>query len=448
MKILLVKSHSYLSAKGIGPQLGLGYIAAVLIKEGHDVKIKDLMLVGPTEAKTEFVQTVKEFKPDLVGITANSHERFYAFEVAAWAKQLGVKKVVMGGVHVTFAGQDTLKHVKAIDIIVTYEGEETMKELCWALENKEDLKKVKGILFRDGQGEIMVTPPRDFIKDLDSLPFPARNLFELEKYDLYLPIPGSPPVTQLVTARGCPFGCKFCSATQFAGHRIRVRSAKNVVDEIELILDKYPRFKTLFFYDDHFTFNKKRVLEICNEIRKRGLKFQFGCYGRVDSIDEELVEHLKSAGCVMISFGFESGSKKVLNLMGKRITPKQIEKAIKIVKKADIIARSSFFFGYPGETPLDVLKTFWLLRKCRIKSHEIVCGFHAILYPGTDLFRTLYNQGYFPDNFNWSERFNLPCYKDVPQYITKFDRLRILFIDFLIKFYRLICKIEKMLARL
>lgn len=447
MKILLVKPYSYVSAKGVGPQLGLGYIAAVLLKDGHDVEIKDLMLAGKVRAKIEFSQTLREFKPDLVGITANSHERFYAFEVASWAKKAGIKKVVMGGIHVTFVPEDTLKHIDSVDIIVRFEGEETMQELCRVLEENGDLRKVKGIAFRDGRREIIVNPPRPFIENLDSLPFPARDLFELEKYDLFLPIPGEPKVIQLISSRGCPFKCKFCSATPFAGNRIRSRSAENVVDEVELILDRYPKFKTLFFYDDNFTFNKKRAIEICDEIKKRGLKFQFGCYGRVDSIDEELVENLRSAGCIMVSFGFESGSKKVLNLMGKGFGPEAIKKAIEIVKRGKIITRSSFFFGYPGENLLDILKTVYLLKKCKIKSYEIVWGRHAIIYPETDLFKTLQDRGYFPDNFNWSERFDIPCNRDVPIYTPRFDKLRVLFIKFLIKFYRLICKIEKRFQR-
>lgn len=425
MRILLVKPHSWFSAKGFGYPLSLAALAAVLLKEGYEVKVLDLMLSKPETAKADLRSLLAEFQPDLVGITCNSHERFYSFDIARWVKDWRDIPVAMGGPHVTFTAEETLQDIGEVDTIVLHEGEETILELCSSIETGSNMRDVKGIVFKEN-GDIVRTASRPFIKDLDSLPLPARHLFPIEKYDLHLPIPGRPKAMHMLTSRGCPFPCRFCSATAMAGRKIRYQSAKRVVDELEEICASYPSFQWIFMYDDHLTLNKKRVMEICQEIFARKVKINWGCYGRVDSIDKKLVEAMASAGCKMISFGVESGSDRVLALMDKRITRKQIETAIKTVKAAGIIARSSFISGYPGETLFDFISTISLIWKTRLTKDELVWNVDPLIYPGTHLFEQLTKSGYLPENFSWSHKMDIPDYKDVPVCVSQFSRLKFL----------------------
>lgn len=429
MKILLVKPHSYSSAKGVGPPIGLGYIAAVLIEAGHYVEIEDLMLTEMSMVKEVLREKLKKVSPDVVGITCNSHERFFAFDVAKWVKEAGDIKVVMGGPHVTFTAEETLDKVPFVDFIVRHEGELTMKELCNTLETGSLVSNVKGLSYRDKEGRVHTNPPRPFIVDLDTLPLPARHLLRIEDYKFFLPVPEMPQVTSLITSRGCPFNCKYCSATIMAGNKIRMRSPKNSVGEIEQILREYPSLSGLFIYDDHFAVNKSRVISICDEIKSRGLHFRWGCYSRVDAIDREVARALKSAGCEMISFGVESGSDKVLKLMNKKVSPEQTIEAIKIVKAEGMMARSSFLYRYPGEGFLDIYKTYILMSKAGLSLDEVIQAEYPIIYPGTDLFAELKNSYYLPDEFNWEDRtnFNLPTFKDVPVYRPPYNALRRVF---------------------
>jgi len=429
MKVLLIKPHSYLSAKGVGPPIGLGYIASVLLEAGHHVEIEDLMLTEIARVEEVLKEKLKKVSPDVVGITCNSHERFFAFDVAKWTKDTGNSKVVMGGPHVTFTAEETLKNVPSVDIIVEHEGELTMEELCNKLGNGTPITDVKGISYRDERGGIHTNPPRSFIADLDKLPFPARHLLKIEEYDFFLPIPEKPRVTSLITSRGCPFTCKYCSATIMNGNKIRMRSPKNSVDEIEQVLHEYPTLGGLFIYDDHFIANKRRAIAICEEIRNRGLHFRWGCYARVDSIDKEVVKALKSAGCEMVSFGVESGSYKILKLMNKKVTPEQIIDAIKTVKAEGMIARSSFLYRYPGEGFLDIFKTYLLMSKAGLSPDEVIQASYPIIYPGTALFEELQSSHYLPEEFNWENRSNydLPTFKGVPVYRPPYNTLRRVF---------------------
>jgi anaerobic magnesium-protoporphyrin IX monomethyl ester cyclase len=329
----------------------------------------------------------------------------------------------MGGPHVTFAAEETLERIKEIDIIVLHEGEDTIVELTKALKLGHPLQNVRGIAYREN-GRIRKTPLRDFVEDLDNLPPPARELFEVDKYDLYLPIYDRPKAMHLLTSRGCPYPCGFCSAKEMSGRKVRYSSPERVIAEIESIKASYPQYKWLFFYDDHLTLKKSRVIKLCEGIIKSRLDFNWGCYGRVDSIDEEIVDAMKEAGCRMISFGVESGNDAVLGLMQKMINAKMIEKAVDIVKKKGLIARASFIFGYPGERFIDFLSTINLCRKLGLDTDEIIWNFNPVIYPSTQLFEDLKSKGYLPEGFSWCERFNLPEYKDVPIYVDRLSKIK------------------------
>ncbi len=423
MRVLLIKPFSWNSAKGLGFPLSLGYLASSLLAAGEEVKILDLQIVEQEDYDRMLFRTLSEFNPELIGITCNSHERFYSFDIARKIKTWKDVPVVMGGVHVTFTAEDTLKHIKEIDIIVFHEGEDTLVELAKALSLGHSLRNVKGIAYREN-GEIKKTPLREYIEDLDRLPPPARELFDVDKYDLYLPLYDRPKAMHLLTSRGCPYPCGYCSAKEMSGRKVRFSSPERVVKEMELIKTAYPQYKWLFFYDDHLTLKKSRVIRLCEEIIKSKLDFNWGCYGRVDSIDEEIVDAMKEAGCRMISFGVESGSDAVLGLMEKKINAKMIEKAITIVKRKGLAARSSFIFGYPGERLLDFIKTINLCRKLKLEKDEIIWSFYPVIYPSTQLFEDLRLMRYLPERFNWCEKFDFPDYKDVPIYINRTSKIK------------------------
>jgi len=431
MRVLLIKPFSWYSAKGLGFPLGLGYLASSLLSAGQEVKVLDLQIVEKEDyeivKKEDYDRmlfgTLSEFEPQLVGITCNSHERFYSFDIARKVKGWRDIPVVMGGPHVTFTANETLRYIGQIDIIALHEGEDTIVELTRALQDGNSLQKVKGIVYRDN-GEIKGSLLRDFVEDLDRLPPPARELFDVDKYDLYLPIYDRPKAMHLLTSRGCPFACGFCSAKEMAGRRVRFSSPGRVVKEMETIKSSYPQYKWLFFYDDHLILIKSRVIKLCEEIVKSKLNYKWGCYGRVDSIDEEIVDAMKEAGCRMISFGVESGSDAVLNLMQKKTNSKMIERAINIVKGKGLVARASFIFGYPGERFNDFLATIDLCHRLKFHNDEIIWNFNPVIYPATQLFEDLRERNYFPGDFKWCVRSNLPEYKDVPLYVNRLSKVK------------------------
>ena len=423
MRVLLIKPFSWNSAKGLGFPLSLGYLASSLLSAGEDVKVLDLQIAEKEDYDGLLFRTLSDFEPELIGITCNSHERFFSFDIARKVKSWKDAPVAMGGPHVTFTAEETLQHIKEIDIIVLREGEDVIVDVTKALKLGHSLQNIKGIAYREN-GTIKKNPPRDFIEDLDRLPLPARELFDVDKYDLYLPINDRPKAMHLLTSRGCPFACGFCSAKEMAGRKVRFSSPARIIKEMESIKIHYPQYKWLFFYDDHLTLIKSRVIKLCEEIIRSKLEFNWGCYGRVDSIDEEVVDSMKEAGCKMISFGVESGSDAVLNLMGKQINAEMTERAVNIVKKRGLIARCSFIFGYPGERFKDSLSTIRLCRKLGLDTDEIIWNFNPVIYPSTELFEGLKNNGYIPEGFSWCERFNLPDYKDVPIYVNRVSKVK------------------------
>ncbi|MFQ6123842.1 MAG: B12-binding domain-containing radical SAM protein [Candidatus Heimdallarchaeota archaeon] len=223
--------------------------------------------------------------------------------------------LVTGGPLPTSSPKDFLQN---FDVVVIGEGEETMLDLVQSVENNSNLSRVKGIIYKE-KGKIKRTPPREFIQNLDNIPFPARGLLDNLAYkDQYAKKFGY-TITSMLTSRGCPFNCDFCSRPVFGNH-FRIRSAANIVDEMEMVLAL--RYDRIWFVDDCFTINRERIIGICNEIIRRGVKIDWECLSRVDTIDKELANKMKKAGCVRVFYGIESGNNSILALMNKQITIK------------------------------------------------------------------------------------------------------------------------------
>jgi len=369
------------------PPLNLMYLAAVLEKAGFYVKIIDANLYNILPR--EIVNIVKRLKPDIIGLTAATATIKTALKyVSEIKKNLSHVFTIIGGPHTTFLPIETLNMSKDLDAVAIGEGEETLLELAESYEKgKPDWPaNIKGIAYRTKNGEIKVTPMRPFIKNLDSIPFPARHLVPFNEYKLFNK---DSPIGSMITSRGCVFACNYCSSSHLMGRMFRARTPKNVVDEIEELVYKY-NVRTIEFIDDIFTLNKKRALEIAKEIRSRKLDINFVASSRVDTINRELLLELKKAGLSTIYYGVESGSERVLRLMNKRITLSQAEKAVNDAKKVGVSTLASFILGYPGETIEEMKMTI----KFSIKLDPDYVQYSILTpYPGTPIYYELKNKG-------------------------------------------------------
>ncbi len=378
MKVCLI-SPPYSSAVeyAIGttsPPLGLAYLASVLRKH-HRVRIIDANVLDYNFEDVR--RELKSFHPEVVGITSTTPSIPQAFTTAKIAKEVREDCIVMmGGPHVTFLPEESLRECRHVDVIVRGEGERTVEELMKTIEEGGSLRKVKGITFRNG-AEIVSTEPRPFIKNIDEIPFPSRDLLPIYKYRAYGVV-----YTTMLTSRGCPFGCSFCASSRLFGKFWRGRSAENVLEEMRMIREEY-KIRNIEFVDDTFTLNRRRVEEICDGIIKEGLDVFWGASSRVDAITKKLAEKMKKAGCWIIYLGVESGCQKILDEIGKRITLEQVKKAVKILKEAGIQVLGSFILGFPGETVSMIEKTISFAKRLNLDWAQF-----SILtpYPGTPLF--------------------------------------------------------------
>ena len=228
-----------------------------------------------------------------------------------------------------------------------------MLELTDRMEKDEGFSGVKGIAFKT-EGKLKVTSPRDFVQNLDDLPFPSRELFDNEAYKKYYSKKFGYTITPMITSRGCPFSCDFCSRPVF-GNDFRTRSHANIVDEVESIVSfGYDR---VWFADDCFTLNRNQVINVCNEIIQRDINVDWECLSRVDTMDKEVALKMKQSGCVRVFFGIESGNNYVLGLMKKQITVEQARKAVYSAKDSGMQVGAFFILGYPGEDDGTVLDT-------------------------------------------------------------------------------------------
>lgn len=358
------------------PPLSLSYLGAVLLREGIEVEVLDLLMSHYSASKVK--QKLKEYRPQVVGTSCATMSYTTASRVLKVCKGFDPGVVtVIGGPHVSFTAEETLERAPWIDIVVRGEGEETLVALIRALEGRANLRGVEGIAFRE-DGAIVLSEPRPPIEDLNALPLPARHLLPLSKYRAL----GVPAV--MLSSRGCPFRCIFCSAPKMFGRRVRFRDPKLVVDEIEM-LHKELGFKEIHFVDDTFTLNPRHAKAICNEIMARNLHIDWHAYSRVDTIDQDLLRLMRKAGCYYICFGIESGSQQVLDTIKKGITLEEAKKVVRLAAEAGMGMLLSFILGLPGETPETARQTVALAKEFRDK-YGAKYGFHLLApLPGTEM---------------------------------------------------------------
>lgn len=388
MKVLFVNppqtASKYKFMGVIAPPLGIAYMAGVLQENNIDVEILDA-----SAEDMDFKDVEKELlkrKPDLVALTALTPTIGRALETAQVVKEtLPDSIVVMGGYHPTFNFIETLED-ENVDIVIRGEGEYIMLNLVQALENQSSLHDVKGIVFEDKNSkEIVVNPEAPLIQDLDELPFPALNLLPMKKYRL---LDMDTHMTTMITTRGCPMQCSFCSSAAMHGKKIRERSVENIVDEIEYLKTNYD-IDTIAFMDDTFTLKKRKVMAICDEILKRNIEIMWGCTSRVDTLDEKLLKKMKEAGCITIFIGVESADQQQLDNMCKNTTIAKIENAFKIAHKLKIRTIASVALGMPGDTKKIMNKTVKFVHK--LKPNYAIYSL-ATPYPGTRFYKEAFEK--------------------------------------------------------
>jgi len=363
--------------------LGIGYLAAVLEKNGYDVNVIDCQALKLTLSEVE--NELRKRQPDVVGLTSTTLTYKSALKIIKVAKKaLPNCLTVIGGSHVTFWDENALQECPSLDVVVRKEGEITLLEIVQRLEAGKSFHDVIGTTCRK-DGNVIKNPDRPYIENLDELPYPAVHLFPLEQFNKYGNI-----ILPVMTSRGCVYWCDFCTAVRMFGKRYRMRNPKKVVDELEYLHKKYGE-KQYTFYDDAFTVNQKRTEEICNEIIKRGLKIKWDCETRVDMVSKDLLLKMRAAGCIAVWYGVEAGSQKVRDAMGKGISTQQTYNAFKWTQEAGLTAVASIILGFPGETKETAMESVKLLRK--INPDEI--GIYiATPYPGTPMYDRVIKMGW------------------------------------------------------
>lgn len=403
MHILLINCPIRLDANPNCIPYGLATIAGSLRDAGLECEILDFNALRPS--REAILETLRSRSWHLVGlsglITTYSFQNWLIPEL----KRINPDGPVVSGGGLATSSSDLLFEKTPLDIAVLGEGEETMLELCRAVDDGSDLRRIPGIRFREGEW-VVTNPRRKNIAELDRIPFPAWDLLPMETY-LRNPIWGdvagnssgfrqgvqTKRSMNIISSRGCPFSCNYCYHL-FGRSSYRFRSAQNVVEEIEALVDGYGA-DFIGFVDDNMMASEARLLEFCDLLEKKAFPLTWGCHGRVTSARPEILKRMAETGCVWIGYGIESGSQEILTAMNKKATVAQAKEAIRNTRKAGIFPNTTFIFGYPGESSRTVQETVDFKKEMGIE-----CGsFFATPYPGTPLYEKVNGRIKDPEAF-------------------------------------------------
>ncbi len=377
--------------------IGLYYIGALLKENKYDVEIWNWHEINKTPQRIE--EAIKEYRPDVIGFSIVHANRWGGIDIARIAKRIFPDvKIVFGGIGSTFLWEHLLTHFKEIDYIVLGEGEYTFLRLIQCIERRDykSISEIKGIAFREGN-KIVKTDNPEIIHNLDELPMPSRY-FKFQ---------------HLSSSRGCPANCTFCGSPRFWGRRVRFHSPEYFVSQLEQLYNK----GITFFYisDDTFTMRKDRVIHICRKIIEKDLKISWFAISRVNYVDEEILYWMRKAGCIQISYGVESGSEKIRDLLNKRIKTEDIKRAFELTNKYGILARAYFIYGSPGENWKTIQDTIDLIHE--IKPLSVI--FYILdIFPGTALYDDLKRRKKLSDEI-WLDRIEDIMYFETDQRMTQ-----------------------------
>ncbi len=367
----------------------LCYAAGILEDNGHDVKLIDAPADG--SSLEDIVAITKDFNPKLIVMDTSTPTIFNDINIGVTIKQnLEGSFLVLVGPHVSALPEESLVINKNVDAVAKGEYEYTLLDLARNLESKKDLDLVKGLSFSKND-MIIHNPDRPLAENLDEIPFVSRTYARHLNIEPYFYGHSRYPIVTIVAGRGCPYRCVYCVYPQtFSGRKYRYRSAQNVADEMEFIINEFPNVKEIMFEDDTLTANKKICQELCKEIIKRGMKIPWTANSRAD-VDLDTLKIMKTAGCRLLCVGIESGSQQVLDQMKKNLKVNQIRKFMQDAKKAGILVHGCFLLGNPGETKETIRITLDFAKALRPDTAQF---FPIMVYPGTEAYSWAKRNGY------------------------------------------------------
>jgi magnesium-protoporphyrin IX monomethyl ester (oxidative) cyclase len=380
--------------------LNLMYMASCLRDRGFAVGIMDAFALGYTE--DELISEIRRLQPRIVGFSVVTSQASVFIKVAKKIKkEFPDIFLVIGNVHASIFHEYFLKN-KLCDLVVHDEGERTISLVTEAVINKRPLEDIKGISYLTPEGKVVKTLPAPLIQNLDELPQPAWDLVYMEDYKMQFyvyPLAGrSRYFAQLITSRGCPFRCKFCSV--HFNRQVRFMSGDRVIKDIKTLYYQYG-VRFIMFHDSNFMFNRSRLMDICQRIIKEGIKISWGCEGRVDFVvnNPDILAVMKRAGCKIISYGIESGDQKVLDSCNKGTTLEQIKKAVKLTKKSGIRSFGLFILGLPEDNAYTCRKTIDFARSLPLDLAQFSI---FVPFPGSVYFDELVEKQEI-DEYNWDK---------------------------------------------
>ena len=407
--------YQFISVPFVYQNLGLGYLAGNLKTSGYtNVKIYQFdapsTLAGTTKNFETFEQydpcwgenyykemndlgnplwvSIKEVlkmeKPDILGITSMTPQAESARILARIAKDVNSDvTVIQGGIHASLLAEEVLTK-SPVDIVALTEFDLHITPLVEHIRKGLQLEEIPNIVFKNKDGKIIKTEKTPPIQSLDESSFPVREIHTIGENK-----PTIPALMPMITSRGCPYNCSFCARLSLWGHRVRYRSAENVVDEIEMLYKRY-RARNYIFEDDTFTLNKARLLKIFELLKEKKLDISWECQTKVNNVSEELIKLLKENGCTRISIGAESGNQQILDSINKKQTVEQIKNASRIIRDAGINLSPFFMIGYPNETPQTINDTFNLIKDIDCYTAHV---YPLIPMPGSKMYEDLKAKG-------------------------------------------------------
>lgn len=380
------------------PPIGLGYLSAVCKAAGYSVQVIDLN--HEVSSSKHIKGLIERCQPRFVGVSFVTEARHNAFRIFQLAKAVNAEIItVAGGPHPSLTPMDTLSHISDIDYVVIGEGERTFVSLLSSLNKGHDVGDIPG-LARRCKTEIRINENRDFVNDLDSLPFPDFPNLDQKKHQFYMRYNGHPPLKTIpvLSSRGCPFRCNFCATSKVWGSRWRYRSPASVLREIDHSFHKY-NIDAVWFVDDNFNSHPDRMLRISQEIKRNYPHLKWICNVRIDNLTEAQVKAMAEAGCLSVEFGAESGSQRILDeVVNKKIKVEKILEVDEWCHKYGIIADAQFIISHPTETQGEANQTIDLIRKLKGRSTLQILK----IYPGTEVEKTAREKNIMRRDFSWA----------------------------------------------
>jgi len=393
---------------GVLQPAGLSIISSYLKQHGCNVTLYDAF--AHHTKKERIIQYIRHINPQILGVTLMTNHLTQTIPFLRDIKKMLPDIItVVGGAHPSSTYEDFLNHYKEVDIAVFGEGEQTMLEIIESVEDEKPLDQIKGISFRDN-GNIKINPFRDYIQDLNALPFSDWESLPMENYWEIWTIKKN--YANMILSRGCPFGCTFCGAKKALGKKQRKRSPEHILEEITLLYDRH-HVRNILFSDSTLNIDVEWVKQICEGILRLERPILWGCNMRADRVDRQMLKLMKASGCVKVFIGVESADNRMLKRMKKGETIEKIEEGIRYIQEVGINPDLGFIFGMPGETEKSMQKSIAFVKKFK----KSVCAFTlAAPFPGTQFYEEAKKEGLLVED--WA-KYDIYKIAYIPKGLTK-----------------------------